>query len=587
MADIFISYASEDHSRAEAVANALGALGWSVWWDDHIAPGKRFDKVIAAELEKARCVVVLWSATSVQKDWVREEAMAGKQRDVLLPVLIEDVPLPFGFSLVQTANLVGWALGRTDREFDALVASIERLAPRPQARSEPLPSEAEWQDLLATMRERGVAAVIGQRLVVDANGRPLYGRVAGRLLRMYKVEPPEAGLTPSRELSEAEGLLDGKARRQNLYIDIARILGELLTAGTPIPDPLQQLAGIADINLFMTLTPDDLLARALRSQGRTVSEVVHSPRLPTSESNDLASDGGPGGVTVFYALGKSRAAPLYAIGEQDVEHYVDNIQSKGSHAPIRLLDELKHRNLLFIGAGFPGWLTRRIARTLMRFTGARTALDDQGAERLGAFYMRQDDEGVALRWPGPPGDFVAELNRRWTAEQAMAAADAAAAAAAGTRPVPRGVMFFISYSRHADLAAAKALDLALRSLGAGDDDVWFDRADAEPGDALQQQIKRGIGSCRYFLALVSQAATARREDSVFREWRAATERAREIDGAFLLPIIVDVEYLPASYGQGVMPEWNGLHFGHAPGGHPDATLLNQLKRMLREARASA
>jgi hypothetical protein len=59
MSDIFISYASEDRSRAAAVAKALEAKGWSVWWDRNIPTGKRFHEVIEEEIGKARCMVVL------------------------------------------------------------------------------------------------------------------------------------------------------------------------------------------------------------------------------------------------------------------------------------------------------------------------------------------------------------------------------------------------------------------------------------------------------------------------------------------------------------------------------------------------
>ena len=34
MADIFISYASEDRNKAEELAETLRARGWSVWWDE-------------------------------------------------------------------------------------------------------------------------------------------------------------------------------------------------------------------------------------------------------------------------------------------------------------------------------------------------------------------------------------------------------------------------------------------------------------------------------------------------------------------------------------------------------------------------
>jgi hypothetical protein len=74
MSDIFISYAREDRPRAEAIAKALEEHGWSVWWDRDIRAGKNIASVIEEEIGRARCVVVLWSATSVRRDWVNDEA---------------------------------------------------------------------------------------------------------------------------------------------------------------------------------------------------------------------------------------------------------------------------------------------------------------------------------------------------------------------------------------------------------------------------------------------------------------------------------------------------------------------------------
>jgi TIR domain-containing protein len=42
--DIFISYASEDRERAGQLAQAFGAMGWSVWWDRRIIVGKAYDQ---------------------------------------------------------------------------------------------------------------------------------------------------------------------------------------------------------------------------------------------------------------------------------------------------------------------------------------------------------------------------------------------------------------------------------------------------------------------------------------------------------------------------------------------------------------
>lgn len=124
MSDIFISYASADRPRVKPLVDALVKIGWSVWWDRTILPGKTWDQVIEAALADARCVIVLWSRDSIQSDWVRTEAGEAKRRGILVPALLEDVSIPLGFRSIQAADLVNWPGALSGGEFDKLASAV-------------------------------------------------------------------------------------------------------------------------------------------------------------------------------------------------------------------------------------------------------------------------------------------------------------------------------------------------------------------------------------------------------------------------------------------------------------------------------
>lgn len=127
MSNVFISYAKEDAAVARMLADALQRADFSVWWDRLIPPGKTWDDVIGRALDAAACVIVLWSGTSVQSRWVREEAERVASRGCLIPVLVEKVDPPFGFGRIQAADLSGWRGDEHDSEFTDLLAAVSDL----------------------------------------------------------------------------------------------------------------------------------------------------------------------------------------------------------------------------------------------------------------------------------------------------------------------------------------------------------------------------------------------------------------------------------------------------------------------------
>lgn len=114
MADVFVSYDSEDRARVESLVQELEAAGLEVWWDRQIEAGESFDRTIEKELASSSCVLVVWSKNSVDSDWVREEAGEGQRRGILIPVQIDECQIPLGFRRVQAEQLIGWPDDSTD-----------------------------------------------------------------------------------------------------------------------------------------------------------------------------------------------------------------------------------------------------------------------------------------------------------------------------------------------------------------------------------------------------------------------------------------------------------------------------------------
>lgn len=130
MADIFVSYASEDRERVRPLVEELEARGFSVWWDTRIGIGTSFDRQIEQQLKAASSVITVWSTASVDSNWVREETQDGLEREILIPIQIDDCQLPLGFRRTQVAQLIGWPDTRSDlsRLFDRVAELTGRVA---------------------------------------------------------------------------------------------------------------------------------------------------------------------------------------------------------------------------------------------------------------------------------------------------------------------------------------------------------------------------------------------------------------------------------------------------------------------------
>ena len=128
MADVFVSYKAEDRRRIRPLVEALQAEGYIVWWDEQIGGGAAWRHTIEAELNTAKCVVVVWSKRSVGEEgtFVQDEATRAQQRHVYVPVTIDKCHLPLGFGETQALPLTGWHGNRADPHYRAVLDAVRR-----------------------------------------------------------------------------------------------------------------------------------------------------------------------------------------------------------------------------------------------------------------------------------------------------------------------------------------------------------------------------------------------------------------------------------------------------------------------------
>ena len=172
--DIFLSYASEDRERITVLVKTMESLGWSVWWDQRIPTGREFDEFIEEQLEASKSVVVVWSNTSIKKRWVKTEAKEGLDRNVLFPVMIDDVRIPLEFRRLQAANLVQWQGDESHGPWSSLVQDLSKVlgTPTSSAVRDKKRSKDTVQDIVEPTQQKRVGQTISQSSRKESKQEP-------------------------------------------------------------------------------------------------------------------------------------------------------------------------------------------------------------------------------------------------------------------------------------------------------------------------------------------------------------------------------------------------------------------------------
>jgi len=457
-------------------------------------------------------------------------------------------------------------------------------------------SEDFWDDIVGHLKQGVLLPVVGPELLKIADGarQVTLSRIIGeRVAERYQLAVDWNDRSGLDDAVRAFLVARPREESERLY----RVINDILSNLNPAPpESLRQLAGIADLRLFVSTTFDSLLARAVndvRFAGEPLTrELWFSPNQSTVEQQKNARPPAPDEAIVFKLFGQASSTPQYAIHDEDVLEWLHALLTDTARLPEWLAYQLKENPLLFLGCQTSDWIGRLMVRmasnTRLSLAAKQFFIVGTGISScpsLAEFFRTYCGTTRVQILETDPAAFVAELYDRWLKRTPQRTAQGTGATQS---PAAARGSIFISYVRE-DIDAARRLYEAISGIGG---DVWLDDKRLQPGDRWDETILASIRrEIRLFVPLISKHTERREEGYVFREWGEAVTRGKGIPRRrFIVPIIIDDEYdgNPAHYRQ--MPEaFREFHMGRAPSGKPDpeliATLTEEIRAMRRQETA--
>ena len=135
MTDLYITYGLRETLWVNKLVTLLDAQGYTVFWEHAVAPGAdvRSEESIQA-LNRAKCVLAVWSDTSVDDFWVLSDAERALSQHKLISMVAKSAVIPLKFRRIETLFTQHWDVkSKDDESYTKLLKAISQYCTPSQA----------------------------------------------------------------------------------------------------------------------------------------------------------------------------------------------------------------------------------------------------------------------------------------------------------------------------------------------------------------------------------------------------------------------------------------------------------------------
>jgi hypothetical protein len=256
-ANIFISFASQDHRVAMTLCQALESRGFKCWISGRdIQPGENFQVAIVRAIRQAKIMLLVFTSNSNNSEEMNKElALASQSKLIVVPLRIEDVTPNDAFAYEFATRQ--WIDFFADWEF-----AIEQLAQRISSATRDVPMEPPQVETRPPAPEpaaepEGPALALARRLKLP-RGLPKAGGsdadLAPEESRTFAVaEAP--GATDFDDAAEAPEAAAPRPRRTALYIGLSLAALAAVAIGVATPSLMRSKTATAEPRAMTALLP--------------------------------------------------------------------------------------------------------------------------------------------------------------------------------------------------------------------------------------------------------------------------------------------------------------------------------------------